>query len=81
MLTVQVVFFIFFYFAFPGRNFEELTASIQDPLTFTTKKLEEKGPVTLASEDLFTCNVSPRTAMRWRISSFGANFRKASKKG
>ena len=43
----------------------------------TRQKLpwEEKGPVALASEHLYTCNVSPRTTMGWRISSFRASLR------
>ena len=40
----------------PGRSF--------------CSEAKEKGPVALASEHLFTCNVSSRKTMRWRISSF-----------
>ena len=35
-------------------------------------RVEKTGPVALAREHLFTCNRSPRTTMRWRISSFRA---------
>ena len=39
----------------------------------------EKDPVSLASEHLYTCNVSLRTTMRWCISSFEAILRYAPK--
>ena len=48
----------------PGRSFHEAEAAV-----------EEKGPVAHASEHLFTFNVSPRTKMGWRISSFRGMLR------
>ena len=68
MLTVQVVFFFIFFIASTDLVFGE-AASMRDSKSVHST-VEEKGPVALASENLFTCNVSLRITMRWRFSSF-----------
>ena len=53
MLTPRSEFFI----ALLDRSSEESSKSVHSPV-------EEKGPLALASEHLFTCNVSPRITKR-----------------
>ena len=78
MLKVKVVFFLL---RCPDRRLEE-AASIRDPnlakavhFHEAEAAVEKKSPVALASEHLLTCNLSPRTTMRWRFSSFRAILR------
>ena len=65
------------------RIFEVITRDTQNSRHFRrfAVKLpwDEIGDVALSTEHLFTCNAGPRTAMRWRISSFRAIFPSASK--
>ena len=45
------------------------------PLHEAEAAMGGKGPVALASENLYTNNSSPKTTMKWRISSFRAILR------